>query len=690
MKFQDIMLELVRPGPAHNQTLNRITPYIALCGESSPVTFNVNFQHAELLSRLEHLRYVVEHASGRLVPVASTIRQRELLQLGADMGTLLGEMRSLSTEISNLRTDNWTSDESEELIAHLRIVLSGSELAILPFELSIAPTAVPGEGSQLFLQSRVPLVPTREIRRSRPLKTRIRDFERVKVLYAYAAPGGTVVPAKEHLVAIRSALEPWLRDFTTLPGGPDAPDDEARLAELRKWIRVLPNASLNEIERICAEEHFSHVHLLAHGDTFTEAGETRYGIALCDPSDPHKKHVVPGQRLAQALTIQSFDRQSRSAPFWVTLASCDSGNPGSVLVPGGSLAHDLHASGIPWVLASQFPLTQTGSTSITQLLYEQLFAGEDPRSALYELRKRLYTHSDANHDWASVVVYASVPPDFDDDVSKFFWNVINHSISIRMYGIADAIDPDRADGNISPIPRGRLVQPETKQFIESLLHEVDELLDAWQRRLPRNRGCAPQRLHRANYLGQRAAVARWRAEIEQITVVGQDDPNEQDDQAEVKIRRLVADAARLYREAHELGEYDTLQYLWLAREQLAADFMLGDDLDPEVLAMFRACIRRCERDAAQSVDSRLRVAMAKLHLSYLEAAAREEPAPPDLPDGMDDLLDSIAAIGHVPNVLQTAIGAFDRYAGNLGDAGGVTPAWQDVARRIAERLRALH
>ena len=52
-QIRNIKLELLRPGPAHNQLLSPLTPYLALCGADGPVTVNIPFEHRHLLNRLE-------------------------------------------------------------------------------------------------------------------------------------------------------------------------------------------------------------------------------------------------------------------------------------------------------------------------------------------------------------------------------------------------------------------------------------------------------------------------------------------------------------------------------------------------------------------------------------------------------------------------------------------------------------
>ncbi len=68
-----------------------------------------------------------------------------------------------------------------------------------------------------------------------------------------------------------------------------------------------------------------------------------------------------------------------SEPAVVTLASCDSGKFGTPLLPGASLAHGLHEKGISLVVASQHPLSHAGSAVLTEVLYERLLRGDDPR-----------------------------------------------------------------------------------------------------------------------------------------------------------------------------------------------------------------------------------------------------------------------------------------------------------------------
>jgi hypothetical protein len=394
--IRNVKLELVRPGPAHNQLLSPLTPYIALCGASGPVSVNLPFEHRQLLSRLERLRY---STASQEIPVEQ--RQFEARDIGESLGAVLGQVPSLMTEISRARGDD------QELV-HLRVSVSALELAMVPFELAIAPEGFPGSGSPLFLQSRLPITVTREVRRGQMLP--VNWNRKPRILFAFAQPGNLApVPAAEHLRALRRAIEPWVKWSAT---------EDGLLEQVKKVLTVLPNATIEGIRDACQATEFTQVHILAHGAELGK-GEHRFGLALCSAGNPAAWNIVDGETLAIAVTGIDRSRVTREPPTLVSLATCDSGQVGSVVSTGGSIAHELNGAGIPWVVASQFPLWMHASTIAVDVLYGGLLRGEDPRSVLYQLRKRLRTDSAATHDWASIVAYASVPWDFERQLRAF-------------------------------------------------------------------------------------------------------------------------------------------------------------------------------------------------------------------------------------------------------------------------------
>ena len=50
--MRTLTLELLRHGPAHNQLLSPLTPYLALCENHPAVTLQLPMEHNQLLHRL--------------------------------------------------------------------------------------------------------------------------------------------------------------------------------------------------------------------------------------------------------------------------------------------------------------------------------------------------------------------------------------------------------------------------------------------------------------------------------------------------------------------------------------------------------------------------------------------------------------------------------------------------------------
>ncbi|MCE9686107.1 CHAT domain-containing protein [Shewanella sp. AS16] len=393
--IRSVKLELLRSGPTHNQLLSPLTNYIALCGSDGPVTLNMPFEHRQLMMRLKRLKYPLDRD-----PATDEQRQAEIRDLGEAVGHIFGQVPALISELGNAGATNGT-------LVHLSLAMSAFELGLLPFEAAVAADGFPGAGSPMFLQMRTPISLTREIRRGRPLP--INWARPPRILFIFAAPAGLYVPAQAHLQALREAIEPWVKLKK---------DPKERIEEVKKMLTIVPNASLEQIRALSASTEFTHIHILAHGAPFKKSGDKRYGLALCSEGGD-QPDIVEGERLAIALTASDSVGNTRFRPTLVTLATCDSGNINSVLTPGGSIAHELNAAGIPWVIASQFPLWMKASAIAARVLYTGLLQGSDPRWVLYELRQRLRTDAPETHDWASIVAYSTIPADFDRQVHAF-------------------------------------------------------------------------------------------------------------------------------------------------------------------------------------------------------------------------------------------------------------------------------
>lgn len=425
-KIGSVKLELLRPGPAHNQLLSPLTPYIALCGADGPVTVRIPFEHRQLLTRLHRLRY-----EGSKDPATDEQRQSEIRDIGEAIGGVFGQVPALLSELGVASTESGT-------LVHLRLALSGFELGMLPFEAAVAPDGFPGSGSPLFLQMRTPISLTREIRRGHKLPV---EWNRPpRILYAFAGPKGLYVPSQTHLQALREAIEPWIKIKNKAQA-------ENRLQEVKSILTVLPDATLEKIRNLCAANQYTHVHILAHGAPFKNAGEERYGVVLCSEFDANVQDIVDGERLAIALTARDASGATRFCPTVVSLATCDSGNINQVITPGGSIAHELNAAGIPWVIASQFPLWMKASAIAAEVLYRGLLNGEDPRWVLYELRQRLRADSPGTHDWASIIAYSTVSEDFEFQVNSFRAKQIRKKFDVKLDRIDELVGVNKETDN---------------------------------------------------------------------------------------------------------------------------------------------------------------------------------------------------------------------------------------------------
>ena len=453
MQARTVTLELLRHGPSNNQLLSPLTPYLALCGNYDAETVHVGFEHVQLMRRMRGLRY----RDGRASEAAA------LEEASDEVSRLVSTIRSLTAEISGV-------PRGRRDVIHLRLVLSASELSLLPFELIKSPAGFPGHGQWLSLQTTAPIAITREVRRVSATTIRWPDRPRILVVAA-EPPGVAAVPLRAHLLALRWALAPWLYKGTG--------------AELGKHVTVIPRATIAAVRETCAlaagrGEPYTHVHVLAHGvpDETILDGVHGYGLAFHAEGDADRMDVVSGTRLAAALRCHPSGPMGGdlAAPAVVTVASCDSANVGDVIAPGASIAHQLHEAGIPLVLASQFPLSVRGSVIMAETVYTRLLRGEDPRTLVHDLRQALHVACPDTHDWASVVAYAALPTDLDAQVkrarSRRALMAVNAAISRRDYVERTQRDPgDAAIAGLRQAMRWlQSTQPQDDETVDAVEH----------------------------------------------------------------------------------------------------------------------------------------------------------------------------------------------------------------------------
>lgn len=379
IEIRTVTVEFLRAGPPHNQLLSPLTQYLAVCGDAGAGVVNVPYEQAAFERRLKELRYESGDPADRLAM---------LHDMGVDMGKILGSVPGLPGALM-------VDPSKSATLVHLRLTLSASELAHLPFELAKVPVGAGATSeSWLAIQTRPPVCLTRNIR-----TVSSEDVvwpHKPRTLFISGDPA--VVPFDEHRQALLEAIEPFRY--------PDVPVavDEAR-EQIGELLTILKNPTLTDVLRECDATAYTHVHVLTHGDQ-DEAERDTYGLVFRGADDA--PDVVSGERFASALT--SVGRDCVHRPAVVTVASCDSGNVGTVTIPGASFAHALHQAGIPLVVASQFPLSMEGSLPLARKLYEGLMWGDHPLVLLQRLRAELHArYTSTWHDWASLVVYEALP-----------------------------------------------------------------------------------------------------------------------------------------------------------------------------------------------------------------------------------------------------------------------------------------
>ena len=263
-------------------------------------------------------------------------------------------------------------------------------------------------------------------------------------------------------------MKPWIAPPREGESGKDA------TKRVSKILTILNNADIHQIQDTCAQQQFTHVHILAHGAEDPRAEGRPFGLALRAQDGSDNVDVVSGSRIATALRSLCSASDAPAYPSVVTVASCDSGNRGNVVYSGASFAHELHQAGIPFVVASQFPLSKPGSVHMVEVLYDRLLWGEDPREVLHDLRRKLYAlRTSTTHDWASLVVYCALPATLGDQLKDTAYGQAKAAINTALEACDDLIA--ELTGGTTTLGR------------DQLHHHVDELLrraDAAAERMP--------------------------------------------------------------------------------------------------------------------------------------------------------------------------------------------------------------
>jgi len=263
------------------------------------------------------------------------------------------------------------------------IVARALELAQLPFE--------------LLEESDSNLIVTRRIRQPWPTPETVHDNV-PRVLFAWAEPARRPgsrrrmeVPYARH----RELLHTLLRDW-----GEDA-------------VVEVPNASMAALAGALTDQaRFTHVHLLAHG-----VGPEHPTVAAGERIDLTRKPppttclaLENGEGGMERVTPEELAALFASVPRPATfaIATCHSAEVDPIR-SGGTIAHAVHAAGVPIVLASQLALTVAGSDVLIDTFLAKVINGIDPRVALRAARDRLRQSPETTYfDRVALVGYVHV------------------------------------------------------------------------------------------------------------------------------------------------------------------------------------------------------------------------------------------------------------------------------------------
>ena len=354
---QSLMVELHRFGKGP-RPIQEGEKYIRTAGgDSEAVEVTMNLDQYTFLKSLASLRYQ-ENAR-------SDGTEKALQTLSDSAVCILAELPA-ATDGSLVQID---------------LVTAAAELWAFPFE------ACRNGGVPTFANRARPAVLTRRIR-GKFADHRSEWPVNPRVLFAHAPAARDLKQSliDDHIAALREALKPWLR-------GGAGDEDLLTVREAYDAVDLQPPKN---------KAPFTHVHLLAHGVPIPDPVVpqlVRWGLRLgTEHSEP-----VPPEVLARSLA--PID----GLPVVVTIAACDAANQGDPGLPTRSFAQELHAAGIPVVVASQLPLTMEGSVQLARSFYDVLLRGEDVRLALYEARTSLFELASAGHDWLSIVAYVRLP-----------------------------------------------------------------------------------------------------------------------------------------------------------------------------------------------------------------------------------------------------------------------------------------
>ena len=566
--MRSLLIEFHRFNDLGTGSLRKGDPYLAAAAAQPVREFKMPLDQVDFLDLMRSLRYQ---------PGAAP-REESLQEISEVVTAILG-----ACPLPDL--------ESGEFPLQLDLVVNAAELAALPFEAVMDAT-----GQPLLLCRERPIELTRRVRHDFAEQA-VTWPARPRVLFAWASPPGVgAVPHQEHAEALRHALEPWLPVQEGAGNPPEVPSVLTTLAEVE--LTALTEACAASID--AKEGPFTHVHILAHGCPVGRAHRQRFGVAL------HGKNGDLEAVLPEAITEALAPLRGRTAV--VTLATCDAASMLNAIVPEKSVAHDLHVSGFPVVVASQLPLSVPGSTLIVARFYGALLAGRDARVALHEARTALYEHRERTaHDWVSLVGYVRLPEGYAEHLKEVRLEAVLASLKTAQASGDDLVK--RADGpaaafdRVADLLRGRI------NDLEDFLNDPDK---------PKRAGVLEENLGLLGSAEKRLAELHFER-----------GKRSGGDEGQQEMRDALTRSLDWYRQ----GFHHNLSHHWTGVQYLSLESILTGRIEDPTL--WHAAVAAAEIAARRTGEYWAQGSLAELHL--LAPLAGQSPRADAAKDALEDM-----------------------------------------------------
>jgi hypothetical protein len=382
------------------------------------------------------------------------------------------------------------------------------------------------------------------------------------------------------------------------------------------------------------------------------AAEQYFGMAL--HAADGSLDAVPPEKVTEALA------RLRGHAFVVTMATCDAANEANTLIPEKSIAHDLHVSGFPVVVASQLPFTVPGSTLMVERFYSALLDGHDARTALHEARLALYaSRNSTGHDWVSLVGYVRLPEGYAE-----------HLASVRLEAVLESLR--NAQKLSDEVVKRGVAQPQ-------VLDDVAELLG--------------QRIAQLEDFGKDSAAAKLPGVLEEnVGLLGSAEKRLAElhfergkagggDESGGKMRGALQRSRDWYRRGFE----HNLSHHWTGVQYLCLESVLtGRIEDP---AHWHACVLAARVDSGKSKAYWAHGSLVELFLlAPLAGQSAQETA---AVAALEALRKSVEVTGVEPFPLESTERQLRRYVSWWTTANGFFPKGQDLADRAARLLGVL-